>query len=229
LLALVIVLLVVVLLLCMVVTGLLRSHADILRALHSLGVGVGDPLERTEGVPVAAPQSRAGLFADGLPAERESTSVHDLDGVTPLGEPVVVSMSAAPLTLLAFLSSGCSSCAAIWTALGDDRQLQLLPSGVRVVAVTKGPDFESPNAVGARAPRGLTVVMSSRAWEDYEVPGSPFFALVDGRNDRRIGEGAASSLAQIADLVGRSNVDAGGPASSIGRPAAGGAGIDFGP
>ena len=29
--------------LAVLVAGLLRSHADILRALHSLGAGVGDP------------------------------------------------------------------------------------------------------------------------------------------------------------------------------------------
>ena len=34
---------VVVLLLAVLVAGLLRSHADILKALHDLGAGVGDP------------------------------------------------------------------------------------------------------------------------------------------------------------------------------------------
>ena len=33
----------VVLVFSVLVTGLLRSHADILRSLHELGVGVGDP------------------------------------------------------------------------------------------------------------------------------------------------------------------------------------------
>jgi hypothetical protein len=42
--ALVIILTVVVLLLTVLVAGLLRSHADILKALHELGVGVGDPV-----------------------------------------------------------------------------------------------------------------------------------------------------------------------------------------
>ena len=41
--ALAIVLSVVVLLLAVLVAGLLRSHADILKALHDLGVGVGEP------------------------------------------------------------------------------------------------------------------------------------------------------------------------------------------
>ncbi len=51
-LALVIVSTFVVLLLGILVAGLLRSHADILRSLHELGVGVGDP---TGSPPTAAP------------------------------------------------------------------------------------------------------------------------------------------------------------------------------
>jgi hypothetical protein len=43
--ALAIVLSVVVVLLAVLVAGLLRSHADILKALHDLGVGVGEPGE----------------------------------------------------------------------------------------------------------------------------------------------------------------------------------------
>jgi hypothetical protein len=125
--------------------------------------------------------------------------------------------------LLAFLSSGCSSCAAIWAALGDEQQLRLLPQGVRVVAVTKGSDFESPDALAARAPRGITVVMSTPAWGDYEVPGSPFFALVDGVAGRRVGEGVANHFAQIADLVRRAAADGGlGAGGSASRAAAGG-------
>ncbi len=48
--ALVIVSTFVVLVLGILVAGLLRSHADILRSLHELGVGVGDP----SATPVAA-------------------------------------------------------------------------------------------------------------------------------------------------------------------------------
>jgi hypothetical protein len=219
-LALVIVLLAVVALLCIVMAGLLRSHADILRALHSLGVGVGDPAERTAEPALLQPRIGPELLGAGLPAERHSSSVHDLNGVSPQGDPVVVSMSASPLTLLAFLSSGCTTCASIWAALGDAGQLQLLPPGVRVVAVTKGPEFESPADVSARAHRGLVVVMSTQAWGDYEVPGSPFFALVDGGAGRRVGEGAANSFAQIADLVSRAHADAGTAPTSMSQQAA---------
>jgi hypothetical protein len=218
-LALVIVLLAVVALLCIVMTGLLRSHADILRALHSLGAGVGDPAERGRPVELSQPRPEPALFGAGLPAERQSSSVHDIAGMSPDGDPVVVSTTAAPLTLLAFLSSGCSSCASIWAALGDARQRQLLPPEARVVAVTKGAEYESPKAVSALAHRGLVVVMSTQAWGDYEVPGSPFFALVDGQVGRRIGEGVANSFAQIADLVSRAHTDAGRALTSHGATA----------
>jgi hypothetical protein len=39
----------VVLVLGVLVAGLLRSHADILRALHELGMGVGDPRAHDHG------------------------------------------------------------------------------------------------------------------------------------------------------------------------------------
>jgi hypothetical protein len=213
----------VVLLVCVVVTGLLRSHADILRSLHQLGVGVGDPTARTHPVgPQTVPMPRAAV--PPLPSERSSDSAHDIEGVTVGGDAVAISVHAAPLTLFAFLSSGCSSCAAMWTALGDEEQLRMLPQGARVVAVTKGPEFESPSAVAARAPRGLTVVMSTAAWGDYEVPGSPFFVLVDGGARRRVGEGVANQFAQIADLVRRAAVDAGPPGGPGGQGRQGGQG-----
>ncbi len=85
-----------------------------------------------------------------------------------------------------------------------------LPAGTRLVAVTKGPDRELPAEVRAIAPPGLSVVMSSDAWSDYEVPGSPFFVLIDGRAGRRIGEGVANQASQVAELVRRAAADAGG-------------------
>src|ERR1035441_1263868 len=53
--ALVIILTVVVLLLTVLVAGLLRSHADILKALHELGVGVGDPVGGPNSDPNSGP------------------------------------------------------------------------------------------------------------------------------------------------------------------------------
>ncbi len=209
-LALIIVLLLVVALLAVLVAGLLRSHADILRALHELGAGVGDPAggptpaSGLEPQPPAPPPLHLG---PPLPAERSVADVHDLVGVTPEGDARAVAVDGADgLVLLTFLSSGCTTCAGVWTSLADPAAAGL-PAGVRVVAVTKGPEFEIPAEVAARRAPGTEVVMSTDAWQDYEVPGSPFFVLVDGGAGRRLGEGVAHRLDQVAELVRRAQAD----------------------
>ncbi len=201
--------------LVVLVAGLLRSHADILRALHRLGAGVGDPT-----IP-GSDQGHSRLGGHGhngitspitlgppLPGERSSSAVHDVAGNAPDGAAVSVAVTGVEhTTLLAFLSSGCSSCAGIWQALQDPHGAGL-PDDVRVVAVTKGAELEIPAEVRRRA-GAVTTVMSSQAWDDYEVPGSPFFVLVDGQEGRRIGEGVANRLEQVADLVQRALGDVG--------------------
>jgi hypothetical protein len=200
----------VVLLLGILVAGLLRSHADILRALHDLGAGVGDPSlhERHEGndaarSPVAVPFT----MGPPLPAERNASWAQTLAGVTPQGDALAIAVSGNDtLTLIAFLSSGCATCAGFWDELQQPDELGL-PDGIRLVVVTKGPEMEMPSEVQAKAGPRLRVIMSTEAWNDYEVPGSPFFALVDGRTGRRIGEGVAQRFSQVADLVRRAQVD----------------------
>jgi hypothetical protein len=76
------------------------------------------------------------------------------------------------------------------------------------VVVTKGPAMEIPAEVARHQRPGLTIVMSTEAWTDYEVPGSPFFVLVDGSSERRIGEGVANHFHQVVELVRRADVDA---------------------
>jgi hypothetical protein len=209
--ALAIVLSAVVLLLAILVAGLLRSHADILKALHDLGVGVGDPVNGGGLVdaPSGAPAGSVPVtMGPPLPPERNSTSAPDIAGVTPGGDALAVSVTGGDrLTLLAFLSSGCTTCAGFWRELRQPDRLGL-PARARVVAVTKGPEMEIAGEVAARAGHGLPVVMSTEAWADYEVPGSPFFVLVDGAAGRRIGEGVANHIHQIVDLVRRAEVDA---------------------
>jgi hypothetical protein len=217
-------------LLALLVAGLLRSHADILKALHDLGVGVGEPSGAGDGAhlhddhavhdPSSEPTATgaSGTRSSGLPltmgpplpGERNSTSVPTIAGVTPGGDAVAVSLTGDErLTLLAFLSSGCTTCAGFWRDFQRPDHLGL-PAHTRLVVVTKGPEMESPMDVGSQAPRGLTVVMSTEAWSDYEVPGSPFFVLVDGPSGRRIGEGVANHFHQVAELVRRAEADARG-------------------
>ena len=202
---------VVVVLLAVLVAGLLRSHADILKALHDLGVGV----DETSAGPGESGHDHGGASASArpvpvpftmgpqLPAGRDATSAPTIAGVTPDGNALAVAPAGSGgLTLLAFLSTGCSSCAGFWESFRTPADLGL-PAGARLVVVTKGAEREIPGEVAALAAPGLSVVMSSDAWTDYEVPGSPFFVLVDGTSGRRIGEGVANHFRQVAELVRR--------------------------
>jgi hypothetical protein len=198
-----------VVLLAVLVAGLLRSHADILRALHSLGAGVGDPNARPSR-PLPADRPQPLTIGPALAPNRHSTSVYDVAGVTPDGDALSVSATAGPgSALLVFLSSGCTTCSGIWRSLVPDAG-PTLPAGLRVVVVTKGPELESPGEVRRLAPPGATVVMSSEAWSDYEVPGSPFFVLLDTASGRRMGEGVANHLSQVVQLVERARADGAG-------------------
>ena len=199
--ALVVALTVVVALLGVLVAGLLRSHADILRQLHALGAG------RTDGGvgPVDVPFGVQPQVAE--PTDRTDVTAHDLAGVSldddAIGVAVVGTRNA---TLLAFLSSGCSTCSKFWATLRKSRDLGL-PAGVRVVVVTKGPDQESAATLRDLAPAAVPVVMSNAAWDDYGVPGSPFFVLVDGPTGRIVGEGSATAWSQVVDLLRTSLAD----------------------
>jgi hypothetical protein len=215
--ALVIVSTFVVLVLGVLVAGLLRSHADILRALHELGAGVGDPtaasaVPATSATPTAAP-------VDFIPPASSPPlgAAPAIAGVTPGGDARAVAVDNSDhLTLLGFLSSGCTSCGAFWDALQDPGKLQL-PDHTRVVIVTKGVDREVPSEVRSKATGRVPVVMSTDAWLDYQVPGSPFFVLVDGATGRKVGQGVASHVGQLAELVRRAEHDRGQVDTGRGR------------
>jgi hypothetical protein len=193
----------VVLVLGILVAGLLRSHADILRSLHELGVGVGDPAAPT-GSPVAVASAVAP--PEGSPELGPAPAVA---GLTPTGDALAVAVDNSDrLTLLGFLTSGCATCATFWHALQAPGLLEL-PDRTRVVIVTKGSDREAPVEVLARTTGRVPVVMSTDAWIDYRVPGSPFFVLVDGVTGRTVGQGVASHVGQLAELVRRAEHDRG--------------------
>ncbi len=192
--ALIVVEAVAIVLLALLVVGLLRSHAEILRQLHELGAGRDEAPGPT---PVdLRPRSNA-----------TATPAHDIAGVTPRGEALAVGVAGAEHdTLLAFLSSGCLTCAGFWEALRQERELGL-PAGSRVVIVTKGAGEESESAIREVSPPGLAVVMSTEAWLEYEVPGAPYFVHVDGPSGRVVGEGTAVTWDQVVSLATRSADD----------------------
>lgn len=193
--ALVIALGVAVLLLAVLVGGLLRSHAEILKALHELGAGL--ELDGAGPVPVAV---------EGVTRPRDASvlSVPDaVRGETLDGDVLTLSLLGQE-TLIAFLSSGCTTCQAFWNAF---RSAPTLPAGVRLVVMTRGPDQESPSALLERRPAEVPLLMSEEMWEAFGVPGSPYFAWVDA-SGQLVGEGSGSSWPQVLDLMTQSRADA---------------------
>lgn len=201
--------------LALLVVGLLRSHATILRALHDAGIDLdpdADPHQQPPADGEPRIRTRAGVPGPAGASGRRAT---DLVGVTAAGGTRTVSVTAGQPTLLAFLTTGCSTCAGFWQAFaevgadGTDPGARLgLPAGLRIVVVTKGPELESPAEVASLAPAGVLTLQSSQAWEDYRIPVAPYFALVDGRRGVVVGEGAAASWDRVRDLIARALADA---------------------
>jgi len=190
-------------LLALLVVGLLRSHAEILRRLHDLGAGLDDG---------TAPASRRARTVErdqfhvfpGVPEPGERDALpagRDLVGVGVADDAVSIRVVGAPHpTLIAFLSGTCLTCQRFWDAFADPPSLGLAP-GVRLVIVTKDPAEESPSRIAELAPAGIPLVMSSEAWAAYDIPGSPYFVLVDGPTGQARGEGTGIDWPQVRGLL----------------------------
>jgi hypothetical protein len=206
-----------VLLLGILVAGLLRSHADILRSLHELGVGVGDPTGTSA---PSSERTKVPRIPTWSEASKELGPASTVAGVTPAGDARAVAVDNSDgFTLLAFLSSGCATCAVFWESLQAPDSLNL-PQGTRVAIVTKGPDREIPTEVARLSTGRVPVVMSTDAWLQYEVPGSPFFVLVDGTSASIVGQGVAPRVDQLLDLIRRAEHDRSHRGSTRRRPTA---------
>ncbi len=192
---------VVVAVLALLVAGLLRSHAVMLRRLHEAGVPELDGQDRS--LPLVPPDQQTPRPNDA-PAGR---TPGDLTGVTPGGDPVVIAVAGRRHdTSLLFLSSDCLTCQPFWEAVGDGRAATLATSAHRLVVVTRGPESELAATIDQR-PADVPVIMSSTAWEAYEVPGSPYFVHVDGPTGRVRGEGTSASWEAMVDLAGRGRTE----------------------
>jgi hypothetical protein len=138
-----------------------------------------------------------------IPTYRDhpATSPRDIEGVDPRdpeGEPRSIDITAtkAPVLLL-FLSSTCLGCRDLWE--GMDELRRALPDRLRVIVVTRGPDWEDPAAIVGLAQPSTEVVMSERAYDDYRVGGPPFLVVVDAERVRT--EGVAWGVAETSRAV----------------------------
>jgi hypothetical protein len=181
-----------ILLLGLLVAGLLRSHAEILRALHDLGAGVD----------AGAAHGSAPLPAPTVRSTTTDSAAHDVVGVDLFGATAAVGVVGARHdTLLAFLSTGCSTCQPFWTAFRDGLDLS---ADTRLVVVVQEEESES-RLRDLAGP--AEVVASNAAWDAYGVPGSPHFVYVDGPSGRVTGEGTGPDWPSVRNLLTQAKAD----------------------
>ena len=205
-----VVVLVAVALLGFLVVGLLRSNAELTRAMHSLGIDLspGSPTGAGVNTPVS-------LTARPTPARPDATDVPDVAGVSPTGDAVAIAVTGVRHdTLVAFLTSGCSTCRGIWEVFKQG--VPDVPGGARLVVVTRGPEAESPGAIEGLAGTHVPVVMSTDVWTGYDVPYAPYFVYVSGPGGRIVGEGAAATWDAVRSMV--SNAVADGTTNPVAHP-----------
>jgi len=183
--------------LAILVVGLLRSHADILHRLHDMGAG--DPDEALLSTAAPFRTGRGVVSPRGM-----GVKAPDIAGSDPAGGAVAISVAGPAKTLLAFMSTTCATCENLWRSFQQPSVRQSL-GDVRLVIVTKGSRDEIPTAVADLAPPGVPLVMSSGAWEEYKVPGSPYFVMA--QSGLVAGEGSAGTWDKLLDLIRQADGD----------------------
>lgn len=192
---------VVVLLVVVLLAGVLRSHAEVLRALHEVGIYVDGRDDPTARARIGAGAAARPDPDDGMPATASGPAPAHVAGTTPDGELVSLELHGRRQpTLIAFLTTGCVTCLEFWEALATER----LP-GFELIVLTRGEEAESPGAVAELAPKGVTTLLSTEAWEDFGVPGAPYFVHIE--EGRIVGEGVASSWEQLVRMLDRAGLD----------------------
>lgn len=198
---------IVIALLVVLVAGLLRSHADILRKLESLGAGddAANSIVRSSRPEIAL-----------TPMRTEPASVTSISGPTPFGDNASVALAGSRgSVLLAFLSSGCSTCETFWKSFRNG--MDLPSTDIRPVIITQGTESESPGDIRKKAPTDVTTIMSSEVWDAFRVPGTPYFQLVDAEQGVVLGEGSAGNWSRLLDLIERATGDTSSATSATQR------------
>jgi hypothetical protein len=152
-------------LISLLLVAILRSHAEMIRRSNTNASG---HTARENHEPDAS------RLAPGVPHLRANlTPAYDVAGSTLGGGSLLISASGGQSTLLAFLSSGCTTCQAFWRGLPGAAR-ELLPLGARIVIVTKDREYESPHKLRQLyTSNSIPLVMSSNAWQEYHVESSP--------------------------------------------------------
>ncbi len=211
-------------LLAVLVLGLLRSHALILRALHELGAGLELEKDAAAGAGDAAgaPGPVAVQIEPGVvPATR--------DGVQPGPRRRREDLRGRPAAGRARRRRFRRDAAGV-PHLGLQRlprpsgrssaPTRTTPGDARLVVVAKGSAEESPATLAKLARPGVEVVASSGAWVDYDIPGSPYFVLVE--DGVVTGEGSATNWPSVRDLLQQAVHESAHARAAAGRTGPGG-------
>lgn len=183
------------------VLGLLRSHADLLARVAELA----------EREPGPSPEPSRDAMPEGVvpaPATIAQTTVSSIEGLDHELEPYRLAIGdvPAPYLLVAFLSTSCFSCLDIWRDVieaGEDAgTIAAGDDAAALVIVLKAREYENlGKAVALARETPVPVVLSGSAWSELEVPGSPYFALIDTAEQRVVGAGSAQSWEQLKSLA----------------------------
>jgi hypothetical protein len=200
-------------LLAMLCFGLLRANAALTRRVDALELAAERARRRQASRPQPDPSEENTMDPSPRNGEVAETSAEDededeanlvsLDGTTPDGQPLSIDLDGDEPQLVAFLSTSCGICTSLWERL-QSGALEEQSAQLRSVVVTKSPSLEDTERVRELTAVGnVPTVMSTQAWEDYEIPGSPYFLLVGGEPRDVIGEGPANGWGDVSAMVGR--------------------------
>jgi hypothetical protein len=183
------------------VLGLLRSHADLLARVAQLAER--EPARAAEPSPTAMPE---GVVP--APATLEQTVVRSIEGLDHELEPyrLAVRDVSTPYLLVAFLSTSCFSCLDIWRdVIEGGEAASTVDAGddtASLLIVLKAREYENLGKATALARETpVPVLLSGSAWEELDVPGSPYFALIATGEERVVGAGSAQSWHQLKSLA----------------------------
>jgi hypothetical protein len=182
--------------------GVLRSHADVIERVKPQQGRVAEGGSATTAL----------TMPDGVLAPPESVAEHALATVrgqdldlrpTEIG----VAEGSGQYLLIAFLSTTCLTCLDIWRdVISGGAASASIDAGAggtaEVVLVLKGRELENLGKAQALAEETpVPVLFGQEAWDALEVPGSPYFALIERSSTKVVGAGSAQSWSQIVSLA----------------------------
>jgi len=197
----------VVALLTLFVLGLLRSHAELLRAVNDLKA---DPTHDHDGSDHNGSASRHQMPDGVVPAPDQipQRTIERLTGIDADLREIEIDLTdvSDPYILLSFISTTCLTCMDIWRDIIETgveaERIEAGDSSAAVFIVLKGREEENLGKARALAEETpVPVLFSAQAWDVLDVPGSPYFTLIDAGSGSVVGAGSAQSWHQLRSLA----------------------------